>query len=211
MKKFLPMLLLCGMLGSCKNDASKAVANGSNPINDLKVIPGSRVGMITAHTTEAELERLYGAENLKIERIPVAEGEAQEGVILFPGTRKEIEIIWQAANSEGTPAFVRITRDSTDWKTEEGITIGSSLEALEQANGKPFDFYGFEWNYGGLVTNWNAGKFNPNFVVALVPQNFMALTKAMLGEKQLSSADIKVRALKAKVGSIVITFDSVGR
>lgn len=209
MKKFLVALLLCGLLSSCKNDTSKEAETEatSKPMNDVKIIPGERVGMITARTTEAELERLYGAENLKIMRIPVAEGEEQEGVVLFPGTNKEIEIIWQAASSEGTPAFVRITQDSTVWKTEEGITIGSSLEALEKINGKPFNLYGFEWDYGGLVTNWNKGNLNQHFVVALVPQDFNALKEDMLGEMQLTSDDPKVRALKAKVGSIVVTFE----
>lgn len=209
MKKFLVALLLCGLLSSCKNDTSKEAETEatSKPMNDVKIIPGERVGMITSRTTEAELERLYGAENLKIMRIPVAEGEEQEGVVLFPGTNKEIEIIWQAASSEGTPAFVRITQDSTVWKTEEGITIGSSLEALEKINGKPFNLYGFEWDYGGLVTNWNKGNLNQHFVVALVPQDFNALKEDMLGEMQLTSDDPKVRALKAKVGSIVVTFE----
>lgn len=209
MKKFLAAVLLCGLLGNCKNDTSKEAKNEevSKLWNDLKIIPGVRVGMITAATTEAELERLYGAENLKIERIPVAEGEEQEGVVLFPGTNKEIEIIWQMATSEGKPAFVRITQDSTAWKTEAGITIGSSLEELEKVNGKPFTLYGFEWDYGGLVTSWNKGNFDQYFVVALVPQDFNALKENVLGEVQLSSDEPSVRALKAKVGSIVVTFE----
>lgn len=209
MKKFLPLLLLCGLLGSCKNDAAKKSenANITNAVNDFKIIPGSRVGLITANTTEAQLEQLYGAENLKMQRIVVAEGEEQAGVILFPDTDKEIEIIWQMASSEGKPAFIRISKDSTVWKTEEGITIGSSLEALEKANGKPFEFYGFEWDYGGLVTNWNGGNFNSNIIVALVPQRFNVLKENMLGEIPLSSADPEIRALNARVGSIVITFD----
>ncbi|GAB3898789.1 hypothetical protein [Spirosoma agri] len=29
---------------------------------------------------------------------------------------------------------------------------------MEKRNGKPFRLWGFEWDYGGLVSNWQAGK-----------------------------------------------------
>lgn len=206
MKKVLPLLFLSLALFNCRNDKPKE-ASVENQIDDLLIVPGERVGMITRTTTEAELEQLYGAENLKMQRIAVAEDSEREGVILFPGTNKEVEIIWQTATSEGTPAFVRISKDSTVWKTEDGITIGSTLEALEKVNGTPFQFYGFEWDYSGLVTDWKDGKFDRYFVVALVPQDFNAINPDMMGEVQLSSDDDKVRAVRAKVGSMVITFD----
>lgn len=200
---FLPLFLL-----QCQNNrpAEGTESTEIKPVDDLLIVPGERVGMITAETTEATLEKMYGAENLKMQRIGVSEGEEQEGVVLFPGTEKELEIIWQSAASEGKPAFVRITRDSTLWKTSDGITIGSSLEDLEKANGAPFIFNGFEWDYSGLVTDWKGGQFTSNLLVALVPQDFNAMTPNMMGEVNLSSDDAKVRAIQAKIGSIVVTF-----
>ncbi len=206
MKKVLPLLFLSLALFNCRNDKPKETSV-EKQIDDLLLVPGERVGMITATTTEADLEAMYGAENLKMERIAVAEDNEREGVILFPGTNKEVEIIWQTATSEGTPAFVRISKDSTVWKTEDGITIGSTLEELEKVNGTPFQFYGFEWDYSGLVTNWKDGKFDKHFVVALIPQDFNAINPDMMGEVQLSSNDDKIRAVQAKVGSMVITFN----
>ena len=39
---------------------------------------------------------------------------------------------------------------------------------MEAANGKPFKFTGFDWDYGGTVTNWNGGTFDgKDFLVIL--------------------------------------------
>jgi hypothetical protein len=206
MKKVLWFAILLSVL-SCSNEVGKkTTTEAANRTNDFVVIPGERVGMITGNTTEAALLELYGKENVQIQSVPIAEGDAQEGVVLFPNTPNAIEIIWETATSEGTPAFVRIGNDSTEWQTPEGITVGTSLEKLEEVNGKPFIFNGFEWDYGGLVTDWQAGKLSKNLVIALVPQNFDALGSGLSGEVQLSSDDPRVRTLRARVGSIVVTF-----
>lgn len=207
MRKVLLAGILLALI-SCANDAkNKNSGETAGLTNDFIIIPGERVGSITATTTEAELQEMFGVDKVKIQSIPIAEDATQEGVILYPGTPNEIEIIWETAASEGKPAFIRIGKDSTQWRTPDGITVGTSLEKLEEINGKPFKFYGFDWDYGGLVTNWNEGKLTSNLVIALVPQNFEALGNEMLGEVRLSSDDPKVRALQPKIGSIVVTFD----
>ncbi len=204
MKKVLFFALI--LLSACANDRQKTTGQNAVPQKDFLVIPGERVGLITATTTEAALQDIYDAKDLKIQSIPIAEGDTQEGGVLYPGTRNELEIIWESEASEGTPAFVRIGRDSTEWRTRDGITIGTTLEKLEDLNGKPFTFYGFEWDYGGLITDWNDGNLSSNLIIALIPQNFDKLSNDLLGEVQLSSDDPRVRALQAKVGSIVVTF-----
>ena len=203
---FLSILLV---LMSCSNDTkSKNPTETDNSTDDFLIIPGKSVGRITATTTEAELQEMFGADKMKIQSIPIAEGDTQEGVVLYPNTSNEIEIIWETAASQGTPAFIRIGKDSTAWKTQEGITIGTPLEELEAINGRPFTFNGFEWDYGGLVTNWNGGKLRDNLIIALVPQNFEVMSQTFVGDNvQLSSDDPKVRALQPRVGSMVITFN----
>ncbi len=203
---FLSILLV---LMSCSNDTkSKNPTETDNSTDDFLIIPGKSVGRITARTTEAELQEMFGADKMKIQSIPIAEGDTQEGVVLYPNTPNEIEIIWETAASEGTPAFIRIGKDSTSWKTQEGITIGTPLEELEAINGTPFTFNGFEWDYGGLVTNWNGGKLTDNLIIAFVPQNFEVMSQTFVGDDvQLSSDDPKVRALQPRVGSMVITFN----
>ncbi len=204
MEKVISVSLVLCLFFSCKTDKNARQADEAQ--KDFVIVPGERVGLIRANTTEAEAEQYYGIDNIKMQEVPIAEGDAREGVLIFPGTKNELEIVWDIAANFGQPDFIRISQDDTDWKTQEGITVGTTLEALEKINGKPFKFYGFGWDYGGLVTNWNGGKLNSYLLVALIPQNFDKLDATLQGEVELSSDDPKVRELQAKIGSIVITF-----
>lgn len=206
MEKVISLSLVLCLFCSCKTDKNARQAEADAAQKDFVIVPGERVGLIRANTTEAEVEQYYGVDNIKIQEVPIAEGDVREGVLLFPGTKNELEIVWDIAANFGQPDFIRISQDDTDWKTQEGITVGTTLEALEKINGKPFKFYGFGWDYGGLVTNWNGGKLNNYLLVALIPQNFDKLDTTLQGEVELSSDDPKVRELQAKIGSIVITF-----
>lgn len=212
MIKIIPIALIFLVLGACRTDPKTNEAESEETTSvagkkDYLIIPGERIGMITAEATEAEVEDAYGKENIKFTSVAIAEGEEQQGVVVFPDTKNELEIIWELAANIGNPAFVRLGKEGGDWHTEGGISVGTTLEKLEEINGKPFKFYGFEWDYGGLVTNWNDGNISPYLVIALIPQNFDKLDSDLMGEVILSSDDPRVRALNAKIGSLVIMFE----
>ncbi len=212
MNKIIPFAFMLFLVGACRNDPRSDASQAKNVSsadanNDFVIVPGKRVGMITGETTEADVEAAYGKENVRFQSLSVAEGEQREGVLIFPASPNELEIIWELEADNGRPAFVRLGREGSDWKILGEITVGTTLEKLEEINGKPFTLYGFEWDFGGLVTNWNGGKMSPYAIIAFIPQNFDKLDSSLLGEIQLSSDDPRVRALNAKIGSIVITFE----
>jgi hypothetical protein len=74
-----------------------------------------------------------------------------------------------------------------------GITIGSTLAEVQKVNGRPFLVNGFEWDYGGLVTNWKGGMLGRPLpggcTVRLRFDRDSAAPKGMLGEGvKISSA-----------------------
>ncbi|MDX1943446.1 MAG: hypothetical protein SFU99_22965 [Saprospiraceae bacterium] len=207
MKQIFSIALILLWFSACKSDSKSSEATSSSEEKDFLIVPGARIGLITGSTTEAEVEKAYGEDNIEIKSLDVAEGEQREGVLVFPNTKNELEIIWELEADIGKPAFIRLGKENSDWRTAEGIGVGTTLEKLEELNGRPFTFYGFEWDYGGLVSDWNGGNISPYLIIALIPQNFDKLSSDLLGEVQLSSDDPKVRALGAKVGSIVLTFE----
>ncbi len=204
------LIALLLLLASCSSDGKKntsaAPASPARQLADFLILPGERIGAVTEQSTEAQLRMTYGEEQVKIASIDIGEGEAQEGLLLFPGTPNELEILLDIAAATGHPHFVRISKDSTAWRTPQGITIGSTLQQLERANGKPFQLYGFEWDLAGLVADWDGGHFSSNFVVALTPDRPQALRPAHLGDQLFSSDDPILDSLSLRVGSIVVTF-----
>lgn len=125
---------------------------------DWLVIPGERVGPITAETSAASLEAAFGVENVRRTEINVGEGLKVPGSVVFPDdAARRIEVVWADA-SRNTPTEVRINGESSLWETAEGISLGSSLRDIERLNGFPFRLTGFAFDYAGTIVDCGHGR-----------------------------------------------------
>ena len=117
---------------------------------DRKIIPNESVGLITSSTTKSALNKLYDKGNIR-ETIKGTE-------VIFDNTADNITIQWNENNL--TPQIIRIENLNSNWKTKEGVGIGSTIKEVEKANGKPFTIYGYEIDayLAGTVKNWNSGN-----------------------------------------------------
>ncbi len=109
-----------------------------------------------ASLTPATLAERFGAQNISVQTLNGAEGDTYEAAIVFaddPTTR--LEIAWDLDGQR--LATVSVNDEGTQWRGSEGYTIGSSLPDVERMNGRAFQLYGFGWDYGGWVSNWNGG------------------------------------------------------
>lgn len=118
--------------------------------------------------------------------------------ILFPDTPNEALLTWKdPARTE--LHNVRIEKDG-DWKSETGIEIGTTLNELEELNGKAVKFYGFGWDYSGAV-DWNGGKLaDTNIRVFLAPADtppnkFYGDHIIEATEEEIENLDLKVRTI----------------
>jgi hypothetical protein len=175
---------------------------------DCTIVPGVRVGLITkdAGTREAVLAA-YG-DSARVDSIHLIESMMAEGVVLFPDNpRRTAYVYWDQENNPKTPAFIRIISGDTpsagaDWKTDSGFGIGTPITELEKLNGKPFDIYGFGWDYGGAVTDWKggnlAGKGIHLYFTIGESDNFDKIS----GEKVLSSNDPELLKAMPRVATL---------
>ncbi|AKD54486.1 hypothetical protein [Spirosoma radiotolerans] len=152
--------------------------------NDFLIIPGERVGPIKATTSEADLLRLLGPAVVTAgDTIYGAEGTELIGTTLYKDTSDEVQIIYtdekrtapetvlicpKLFDDEGLPIK---NLPPTHWVTTDGLRIGTTLTELESRNGKPFKLWGFAWDYGGQVSNWQGGK-----LAQLSEKTFLSLT-----------------------------------
>lgn len=103
------------------------------------ILPGERVGNITAETSEADLIRDFGKQNLEHKLINLGEGETQEATVLYPNDpRIMLQIFWLDYDSRKNPTMIRIIGSQSIWKTRQGIGLGSSLKEIEEHNEAPF-------------------------------------------------------------------------
>jgi hypothetical protein len=97
------------------------------------------------------------ADALRKGDIAGAEGQTAKGAILYgaaPARTLQITF-WDAAMAH--PSGVSPADTATGWTGPAGLHLGSSLAAVEAANGRPFTIGGFGWDYGGYAIDFKSG------------------------------------------------------
>jgi hypothetical protein len=157
------LLLLPCFLGVTPLGAQELTAN------DWKIVPGHRAGVVTRHTSKKELYRVFNSQDIHTEEIPLGEGNSERATVIYPkDADRRLEIFWVDVERRDAAKWVRIKGPKSKWRTDKGISLGTSLKALEKLNGRPFVLAGFAWDYGGTVIHCNGGRLrelgsrNPN-------------------------------------------------
>ncbi len=146
-----------------------------------------------------DLVDIFGEENVIKKKGMTEGGETEYTSILFPNSKKRLSFVWNNADYSNLKLLVDgigITGNTKPtpsyYKTKDGIALNLPLSNLQTINEKPVSFYGFEWDDGGYVTNWNNGKLDKNnLVVVLSYKGNISADKAdkFLGEVVLTSND----------------------
>ena len=102
---------------------------------DNTVLPGKRVGPITAHSSLAVLRALYGKARVVAKMQPQPPGDTSPGVRLFGGTDRQLDIVWDEEARDKRIAEVRIV--GSTWVLENGLKTGLTVGEAEKLIGKP--------------------------------------------------------------------------
>ena len=138
--------------------ARPAVAMAQAPAAESYVLPGD----FAPDTRVAQLEQRYGKDAVRVGDVPGAEGETVHGAILFADDpSRRAYLYFEDAEALRGLQLVRVLDDGSRWHFADGIGIGTPLSRLVAMNGKPIRFLGFDWDYGGAVTDWNGGALAP--------------------------------------------------
>lgn len=111
--------------------------------------------------TLASLQARLGAANAVAREIAGAEGETLPGWVLYPDDpTRTVDVFLDETGTH--PAMLRVDSPQSVWRRVDGIRIGLSSRELQTMNGRAFEFTGFDWDYGGAVTDWRGGALDPN-------------------------------------------------
>lgn len=122
------------------------------------VLPGD-----FAPDTDVEaLRKRFGTSQVQVGDVPGAEGEMFRGVILFPeDSTRRAYLYFQDPKALHGLSMVRVFESDTRWRLANGITMGMPLAELVRRNGRPIEYMGLDWDYGGTVTDLHGGKLTP--------------------------------------------------
>jgi len=141
-------------------DPTPSADAASTGPDEWLIVPGDRIGPVTADRSEADLLALLGDSLVVARDVYIGEGYCVPGTVVYPNTADALEIVWRDS-TRARPAFIELSETGPDsvsrWHTIEGVRLGLTLPQLEVLNGKPFGFGGLGWDYGGWGGSWEEG------------------------------------------------------
>jgi len=165
-----------------------------------------------------QLRQRFGVANVSTDSIHIGEGQYLKGTLLFPDdSTRRVEIVWEDSVAQRSPSLVRIGGRRSAWRTPTGLTLGMTLRAVEQANGRPFRILGFGFDGSGFVTSWSDGSLadrpdSPCRTHArLGPDETSRQThpesyRQLIGDREFSSSHPAMQALSPLVNEIQLRY-----
>ena len=181
------------------------------PALDTLIVPGKRVGAITAKSTFADLVKIYGKQRLSSKKFYGAEGQVElPATLITLGQNRSLIVVWKDAKKQ---QLFQVIIDDPTWKTSEGIGVGTSLSKLRQILGE-FKITGLGWDYGNQVVNLSpamqARYTGLNIAVnadRAAAKKFPADLRAVSGDGVTPAAsDPRWKSLKMSVSHLTVSF-----
>ena len=168
--------------------------------------PATLEALLRADDTLATAQARLGKGNVVAETLDGAEGETFPGWVLYPDDpKRSADVFLDDANVH--PTAVRVSSEDATWRRADGIGIGTTTADLQKRNGKPFTFLGFDWDYGGAVTDWHGGalastKTDGSTLTLCPPED--APGDYPTGDSPFASDDKRIVAHPARVCEFIV-------
>jgi hypothetical protein len=174
------------------------------------IVPGKSVGKITKQIDRQQLATIFGKQNVEdfIEGGPEGQAKLPASRVKIDG-KHSLDVIW-ADDAKTSLNYIAIV--DSRWYTADGLTVNAGVAALQRKFGK-FSFYGFGWDYGGLLNRGNdkldqyREATGVNFMMHVSPnlcQQFPTDCRAVSGDKTFASDNPLLLKLKAHIGVLYV-------
>jgi hypothetical protein len=192
--------------------AAPAAPGATKPNSGASIHTVACSGPFSKDSSNLKLAMVFDSSNLTFEDVDVS-GTKVGASILYPkDPKRRLEIWWQnPANRSGT--YLILINGKSTWGAPNGLKLGLTLPELEKLNHKPFKLKGFDKDGTAAVSDWDGGTLSKipgdcKSGVSLQPDGKAApdAVAAITADKEYSSSDPEMRALKPKVSEILIGY-----
>jgi hypothetical protein len=199
--------------------APAAAAAPATPADRAKPNSGASIhtvacgsGAFSQDSSSLKLAMVFDSSNLTYQDVDF-NGTKVGASILYPkDPKRRLEVWWQnPANRSGT--YLILINGKSTWGGPNGLKLGLMLPELEKLNHKPFKLKGFDKDGTATVSDWDGGALakvpgDCKTGVSLQPDSKAApdAIAALTADKEYSSNDAEMRALKPRVSEILIGY-----
>lgn len=195
MRRILLALPLAALIAAPALAAGDASASGELTCTNI----------VKAGDTAETIKARYKGETA-IEETAGAEGATAKVLAIFPRDKARKLFVSFFDDEMTKLAAIGPAEGATHW-TIAGLKLGSPLADVIKANGGKFEMSGFEWDYGGYITDLKGGKLSAleggcMVTVRFNPPEGKEVPASLSGERSIASADAKLTKLNPSVSEI---------
>lgn len=161
--------------------------------------------MVKAGDTAETIEARFKGETA-VEETTGAEGATAKALAIFPKDPARKLFVSFFDDEMTKLAAIGPAGGATHW-TIAGLKIGAPLADVIKANGGKFEISGFDWDYGGYVTDLKGGKLSALdggcfATIRFNPPEGKEVPASLSGEKSIPSSDAKLTKLNPQVSDM---------
>ena len=208
MKKLFLLLLLFAFSCNSGQDSESAIDNFE--FSTFNILLNDTTNLFSKNLTKNNLIEKIGKFNIVDSKEWIEEGTIQINISkIYPNTDKELTIYWTDDNKLKS---IQLNNPNSKWSFNN-LMVGMTLDEIEKINSTNFNFYGFGWDEGGKIFDWNNGKFSDfqNGLIVYLLLNFDELTESDIEKLSgdgitLNSNDIILKKEKVIIDKIEVMF-----
>jgi hypothetical protein len=169
-------------------------------------------GVFSKDSSHLRLAMTFDTRNVTFTDVD-SSGTKVPASVLFPNDpKRRLEVWWNNPAARSQTYLIVINGKST-WSAPGGMKLGLTLAQLEKLNHKPFKVKGFDKDGTATVSDWDggllanlAGGCKSGMSMRADPKAAADAVAALSSDKEYSSDDPEIRAVKPTVSEILIGY-----
>jgi len=169
-------------------------------------------GTFAKDSSHLKLAMTFDSKNIAFTDVD-ANGTKVPASVLFPKDPKRRLEVWWANPAARSDTYLIVINGKSDWSAPGGLRLGLNLAQIEKLNHKAFKIKGFDKDGNATVSNWDggalaslAGGCKSGVSLRADPKTPAEAITALDADKEYSSADAEMRAVKPAISEILIGY-----
>jgi hypothetical protein len=170
-------------------------------------------GLFAKDSSHLKLAMTFEAKNITFADVDAEGGAKVPASVLFPNDPKRRLEVWWSNPAERSGLYLIDIHGKSTWTAPGGMKLGLTLAQLEKLNGKPLKLKGFDKNGVATVSDWDGGALatlpggcKSGVNLTPDPKASPDAISALTADKDYSSSDPEMRAVKPTVSEVLIGY-----
>jgi len=193
--------------------ATSAVARHAGPAPAAAGHTVACNGTFGKDSSHLKLAMTYDSKNITFTDVESTGGTKVPASVLYPKDPKRRLEVWWANPAARSDTYLIVINGKSDWIAPGGLRLGLNLAQLEKLNHKAFKIKGFDKDGTATVSDWDGGALaslqggcKSGVSLRADPKVAADTVAALAADKEYSSADPEMRAVKPAVSEILIGY-----